>query len=711
MKALLCALLLLWPLSVEAVTRYVDVATAGGDSNSCAASQNAGTPKQHLVGASGAIACMGSGDILLLRAGNYPERIYTDTTPIASGSISAYTTFRAYPGETVWLTGSGSEELVWIGAGTSTGAYIEFDGVNMDCRLPRIGCTALESNAADIHHIRFHNLEQIGDHLGCAPDTPGGSCFMNSASYAPTGTAQGGHEYRNMVIHGGGTNDVSHAIYIGTPNVTIDSNLCYDIAGACFNFYPGAPYNQNSVISNNIVHDPIPNPVSTSKRRFGLSIYGENMQVFNNVIYNIPVAVGGYASWAIYLGGSATVDHNTLYNVVDGIVGGPGGPFTARNNIVYLASGQAMAGMTTSSNNSVAGGNPNFASTTSTDPNFLHLSASSTADIDTATCLGTVTSDKDGTARPQGAGCDRGAYEYTVLGPLPGIPANLFPVSGASNVDPQPTLTFTSTNATAYDFYFSSFNGQSAAFYTDLFDRANASDLGALWTPYTVGYTNAQILNNRVRNTSATVESLESAVGCCNPDQWARVRLSTFGSGYVTAGLMLRLQGGAQPSGYFIGAVSGHASGYKTWAYRYNSGAYQFLAGEMTTPWAANDLMEAHIVGNTITIYRNGNTDLRLTAQDPGAIYTSGTVGISLTASTIGQLEVDTFEAGDIGPVFQGTFSTASWATPALVPGMTYYWKPAGRNVVGVTEGPVVSFTVTGTAAVPVGIRVRLQAP
>jgi hypothetical protein len=47
------------------------------------------------------------------------------------------------------------------------------------------------------------------------------------------------------------------------------------------------------------------------------------------------------------------------------------------------------------------------------------------------------------------------------------------------------------------------------------------------------------------------------------------------------------------------------------------------------------------------------------------------------------------------------------------MPAQTYYWKPAGRNSTGVTEGAINTFT-TETSSVPVtpiGVRLRFKSP
>ena len=75
------------PLTSDAVTRYI--ARHGSDRNSCATSTSA-TPanaKRNFNGANGAIACMASGDTLIVHPGTYTEII--DTLP--SGTSGNHT--------------------------------------------------------------------------------------------------------------------------------------------------------------------------------------------------------------------------------------------------------------------------------------------------------------------------------------------------------------------------------------------------------------------------------------------------------------------------------------------------------------------------------------------------------------------------------------------------------------------------------------------
>src|SRR5438477_673394 len=105
MKKLLLVILL-FASPVFATTRYVS--TTGSDSNSCAASASSSTPKQHFTGGNGALACMSSGDVLIVRGGTYTETIDQGSgANLPSGSSGSPTTIQAFSGETVWLQPTG----------------------------------------------------------------------------------------------------------------------------------------------------------------------------------------------------------------------------------------------------------------------------------------------------------------------------------------------------------------------------------------------------------------------------------------------------------------------------------------------------------------------------------------------------------------------------------------------------------------------------
>jgi hypothetical protein len=689
--------LMLWPSVVSATTYYVQ---GGGTGVNCTQYQTLGTPAPTI--AAGRACLSTSGDTLLIRAGTYVEVLADNNMPSGT-SWTNLVRVANYNGESVTVrpTSSSSGRVINF---TDNSAYIEFDGINLDATLIAGAVQLYQFSGNGPNHIRVTHA-----------DIHGGPTFGTIAVFASTTAAIGANEFVANVVHDCGDIDSHHCFYVNSPYLLIDGNTISGFAGAGIHAInsPDIP-TPGVVIRNNDISHPR-DTINADKRHWGILIgyYHTGTRVYNNVVHDIT-SHGSIADGIVTYSYVEDIDisFNTVYNAgADGIQVDT----DAQRTVVYgnISYGNGVSNFldfgtdTTGSGTNLFGVDPTFVSGTD-----FHLQATSAA-ISAGGCLGTVLSDKDGVSRPQGLGCDRGAYEYLASGSLPGIPANIFPANGATNVVLfPPPLSFTSTNATAFDFYLASYVGAGPALLTDFFD-GTSPDLGTLWTPYLIGLTSAQRFNNLARSTSTALGSAERATVTLAADQWARMRLITFGPGFAEAAFFLHLQSSVQPSGYFISVVNGEASGYRTRAYRYDNGAYTFLAGESTTPWANDDFMEAHMVGNVMSIYRNGSSTPSLVATDPLAAYPAGGTGLYLYASTIGQVEVNNFEAGSLGPVFQGTFSTASFPLTGLMPAQTYYWKPAGRNSTGVTEGAINTFT-TETSSVPVtpiGVRLRFKSP
>jgi hypothetical protein len=671
----------------------------GGTGINCTQYQTVGTASPTIAAA---LACLASGETVLIRTGTYNERI--ENAMPSGGGDSTRTRVAAYPGaapfEVVTLAPTSGNEVVKFDGNTS---YLEFDGINLDASSIAGTIYLRQVSGVGPHHMRFKNGNYHGG-FGAAAI----SLEANTSDHV------GAHEFQHVVVHDCGDEaQLDHCFYTGQRDWVLEDSEIYNFGGAGVQLYHGGgvPTADHVVIRRNYIHDSL----NFAGGHWGILVSEAhtNPEIYNNLILNVSQNAGPadcINTYSVISG--LKLYNNTVINcarygiLIDTDSTGA----DVRNNIAYLNGTNYLNNgtATTASSNLTDGTNPNFVG-----GGDYHLSATSTASIDTGECLGTVPTDKDGATRPQGTGCDRGAYEYLVAGTLPGVPAALSPTNGASVALGPLALSFTSSAATAYDFYLSPYIGVGASAYSDSFDGVDTTDLGIFWTPYTLGgFTNLQRVGSRVRNTSTTLESAERFDGgSLANDQWVRIRLDTFGTGFVSAAVLLRVQTSTQFSGYFIGAVKGYAGQptWRTWAYRYTNGAFVFLGSETATPWNTGDFLEAHAVGNTLTIYRNGNDALALalSVTDPLAAYPSGGVGLYAASSTIGQVEINNFEAGNIGPVFQGTFTAASFAVLTQVPGQTNYWKPAGRNAQGVTEGAISSFTFSGTAAVPVGVRLR----
>jgi len=145
--------------------------------------------------------------------------------------------------------------------------------------------------------------------------------------------------------------------------------------------------------------------------------------ILNNTIYSVNV--GATSQYGVINSGSATgtptitVKNNIIYTVNEIAIDDRKNWFTHSNNLAFRTSGAAA--------NVAYNGTTNYTRTTyttyeptgiSADPLFVnafadfHLLVASPA-IDAGATLSEVTTDYDGTARPQGSAYDIGAYEFS----------------------------------------------------------------------------------------------------------------------------------------------------------------------------------------------------------------------------------------------------------------------------------------------------------
>ena len=181
----------------------------------------------------------------------------------------------------------------------------------------------------------------------------------------------------------------------------------------------------------------------------------------------------------------------------------------------------------------------------------------------------------------------------------------------------------------------------------DNFNRANALDLGASWdagyTHQSTPNTNLQIVGNRVRATTASLDATETYTGVTlSNNQWAQLTLATAtGTGVIAPRLLLRFSAPDVKTGYEF--ALGRAVGFTSRIGRWQAGVWTPLAAENRTVWVAGDVLRAEAEGTTLRLYRNNV--LVLVATD--ATFPSGRAGIIIYAATIANVEVDDFSAGN----------------------------------------------------------------
>jgi hypothetical protein len=746
------------PAVVQAPFTYY-MSTTGSNANSCTAARNIATPKRWLTntGGSGALSCLAAGDTLLIRGGTYDDGFeagYNGIT-LASGtswnnkirianypngcSPRAGTVSCGTPGEDVVL--APTARYTYSGNTISLGLfavvqYVEFDGINIDNSVAAAGdldgevglvCHNDGPRVMGANYIRIQNAEMVGN-KGSYIEGGGGSAgggdhfgiFKSEAAGCP-----GFHEIRNLRIHGGATNEVgwfanstcctygrytAYAFYLAADNTTIENVDAYDTRYLGIQIYAsGLPIN-GTVIRNNKWHDIVRGGYKSGSGSSSVVVMidtGNGTQIYNNLIYNNGTPDGAGIGIQCYDGASnGKYYNNTIYGSTgQGIVTTAGcASATFTNDISYLNAGgnYSNGGSGTTSTTNLFGVNPTFVSEGT--QNF-HLDTGSVA-INGGTCLASVPTDYDGDTRPQGGVCDIGYDEWVAAGSVPGL-VSCTPVNGATGVDLFPPIVCTSSGATSFDVYFGLPGDTNTPLVSDTFTGADNPDIGTGWVPYTATVSNAQRVNNRVRNVTSGFYAVEATTMALGADQWCRVQVVTLANASNNfGGCVLR---GSAPAASFSGYIVGVAASTNqtgSWIARSTNGNVDaYLALDGATIWAPGDRVQATVVGNLISLYRFGNSTPILTATDTS--YSSGRAGLMVSSSTVGAVELDNWEAGNLGLTFIGNQASGTYLASNLVPNTVYHYYMIGKNTSGNTTGPENAFTTLGTTATPVGVRLR----
>jgi hypothetical protein len=425
LQGLTCGLVLLGgDLSAqpsEAATYFV--AVNGSDSNTCAEAQNVATPKQTPAGAT---ACLASGDTLFLRQGTYTAPLARN---IPSGtSWTNATKIASYPGERATLIPQGTSHVFHF---YTERTYIILDGLILDGANGANGMTGLK--VTDLaHHIRFINGE-----------------IKNAAGPGVLTGERGGNEFINCHVHNNGARSLfgkpgfDHGFYIadvtmpgspGAGNIGRIENCLIEnhFHGFAIHIYGGGTYGY--VIKNNVIRNTswsgillydafnttVINNIIGPNNTHGIEMRDNGHIVVNNTIYgNNP---GVFSASGIVVkpepGGSipgTEIKDNIIYmnNVGLRLEGGVQNVVMQNNLIANNASGNLIDKSESATNTTTDNliGNQ-------FDPKFVNpavgdfrLEAGSAA-IDAGVTVSIVTTDRAGTARPQGTAYDIGAYEF-----------------------------------------------------------------------------------------------------------------------------------------------------------------------------------------------------------------------------------------------------------------------------------------------------------
>jgi hypothetical protein len=273
-------LVLLLPGLAQAVIRYVSAGgagiPAGSDSNTCDQSKNINTPKFHLRGTDGAIACMAGGDTLHVRSGVYNEHMYMSPgfggdIPNGLSSWATATTIAKYSGDTVRPiirspAGWTNEVLLLYDR-----AWIIIDGLELDMtnNPPGPGTSAvvafigpLPGNSHTGGHLRLINCDVHGGNH----DIGGGGLD---------------HQFINNIVR----DSRSYGWYMPCVGCLWEGNDVYNIGGYGIHEYETTIPSglDNNIIRNNRFH----NWGMNGNTSFAIIMaHGNNNQAYNNLMYN-----------------------------------------------------------------------------------------------------------------------------------------------------------------------------------------------------------------------------------------------------------------------------------------------------------------------------------------------------------------------------------------------------------------------------------------
>jgi parallel beta-helix repeat protein len=404
-------------LSAEAADLYVDSDCTNGLTTYVPATQacTGGSAKVYSTIQNAANVVV-AGDVVYVRSGTYGN-VWINGK---NGAADAWITFTPYPGETVTIDGYSNAYANGTNDWTVTDCtYIVIDGFILTSSDPKIDSALFAQYSQTLSNSGF-KIEGTSNYVHIDHNTiyhTGGGGFLTT------------HNAEYIQIHGNLIYDVGlshrgYGMYLQGQHYTVSGNTVVHSYGHGIHVYneeadqPGYYIIEKNVIYNNGHNDYgagyIP-PYDEDGQTFGcgiIAVLGSDDQstiIRNNIVYdNLQSGIRVEAN-------GAKVYNNTVYSNDDyGIYVSNWwtNPVLSRNNILYLNTDGNSFGTSTQDHNLTT--DPSFVNA----PTDFYLLSSSSA-IGTGATLTEVTTDIDGTARPQGTGYDIGAYEYV------GPPASL----------------------------------------------------------------------------------------------------------------------------------------------------------------------------------------------------------------------------------------------------------------------------------------------
>lgn len=414
------ALIFLSATTTHAATYYVS--TSGNNSNSGSQSQ----PWGSIYYASQQV---NAGDTIAVFGGTYSESIELENGP--SGTQANPITLTNHNGQEV-IVNSNS----WVSLYLKNTNWWIVDGIKFrNASIHNIEIT-------NSHHVTIQNCEasgagSIGIHLMSAQGPVRNSVVRNcqvhhngtEGIYLDIKSSNNVPIENNLVennhVHNNGAEGLQNTRQSGDgfrpSSNTFRSNLVHDNSGD----WAGADISgSNIVFENNIIH--------TNSQTIGGVWYanGSNSVFQNNLIYNNSGTNGDSGGLVVGSNVSNTkIYHNTIYgNSGSGGFGinllSSGSTLEVKNNILANNKSQIRGSASISHNLIFGSSNSTGSNAIQSNPNFIHVGSadfhliSTSPAINAGTNLG-VTTDIEGSTRPQGATPDLGAYEFAGSQPPP----------------------------------------------------------------------------------------------------------------------------------------------------------------------------------------------------------------------------------------------------------------------------------------------------
>ncbi|MCG3192042.1 MAG: hypothetical protein DIJKHBIC_01276 [Thermoanaerobaculia bacterium] len=418
-------------LGLPALAGTYHVSPDGNDSNS-------GTLASPWRTIEKAAASLRPGDTVLIRAGTYRERL----VPLTSGTAGAEITFRAHPGETATIDGTGVDIPEWGGLVDLTGrSHLRVAGLtvqNARTNPHNPGILADESDHVTIEENRVSGTNDSGI---AAWNSSFVSILRNEVDrFCLSGWNEGisvgnttDFEVRENVVHHGPKEGI--CLKDGSARGRAVGNEVHHTEAVGIYVDASARSTRDIEVNANSSHDGTEAGISVASEVGGLL---ENVTVVNNIsfrngwsgidvsrccidshpiknvlIANNTVFDNGRAGW----GGGVFVENREALGVVirNNIASGnltfqivipaglPAGQVSVDHNLIdgFRGDAEEIRG------EAAVEGDPLFVSAAGGD---FHLRAGSPA-IDRGSSLAAPLADFDNVARPQGSGIDIGAFE------------------------------------------------------------------------------------------------------------------------------------------------------------------------------------------------------------------------------------------------------------------------------------------------------------